>query len=861
MEAPAVMQKPRLFLIDTFGFIFRAHHARARSQAPLMRTRSGLPTEAVYIFYTMLRNLLATYKPEYLAAVFESETPTFREQEFAEYKANRPETPPELLAQLPYVRRLLEALRIRIIEQPGFEADDVIGALARRAASAGFETVIVSADKDLLQLVGDGVRVFNPMKNEWYDPDRVKETLGVAPRQVADLLALKGDAVDNIPGAPGIGDKGARDLVARFGSVEAALERAAEVERRTYRESLENNRDRILLSKRLATIDTSAPVPVELSELAAQPPDGEALRLLFKELEFSSFLKELEVKPAGPEDFGSLDTPEQVRQWLEQMPQQATLAVALSAATRDLLTPPDLGLAWAAGAGRRVPLSLIDAVRPLLENAAQAKAAHDVKSALVALDRAGVKAAGFIHDTMLYAFLLEAEPSACTLERLAERYLETRPGDEPDHQAAAVVQLAGILSRQVDEQGFRRLYEEIDLPLAPVLARMELAGIRVDAGVLASLSARMEKDLERLAGEIYALAGHAFNINSPQQLGKVLFEELKLPAPGRTSKTKSYSTAADVLEQLATAHPVVAKVLEYRQLSKLKGTYVDALPALINPATGRLHTSFNPAGTATGRLSSSNPNLQNIPIRTELGREIRAAFLPREGWKLLVADYSQIELRLLAHMSRDPLLVEAFRRGEDIHARTAAEVFGVTPLEVTPELRRNAKAVNFGIIYGLSPYGLAAQLGIPQSEAQAYIQNYFARYQGVKNFIDRQIEQVRQSGETRTLFGRRRPIPDINSSNANARGFAERTAVNTPLQGTAADLIKLAMIRIERELDAGGLQSAMLLQVHDELVFEVPPEELDRVSRLVKRQMENVCELEVPLVAEISTGDNWRDAK
>jgi len=850
-----------LFLIDTFGFIFRAYHARSRSQAPLMRTRSGLPTEAVYIFYAMLRNLLAAYKPEYLAAVFESEGPTFREQEFAEYKANRPETPPELLAQLPYLRRLLEALRIRIIEQPGFEADDVIGALARRAAGEGFETVIVSADKDLLQLVDDRIRVFNPMKNEWYDPARVKETLGVAPHQVADLLALKGDAADNIPGAPGIGDKGARDLVARFGSVEAALERTAEVERRTYRESLENNRDRILLSKRLATIDTSAPVQVELSELAAQPPDAGALRILFKELEFSSFLKDLEVKPAGPEDFDALDTPEQVRQWLKRMPQQATLAVALSPAPKDLLTPPAIGLAWEAGAGRRLPLSLIDEVRPLLENGVQAKAAHDVKSALVALERAGVKAVGFSHDTMLYAFLLDAEPAACTLERLAERFLEARPGDEPERQAAAVVQLAGILNSRIDEQGFRRLYEEIDLPLAPVLARMELNGIRVDAGVLAALGARMEKDLERLAGEIYGLAGRSFNINSPQQLGKVLFEELKLPAPGRTSKTKSYSTAADVLEQLATAHPVVAKVLEYRQLSKLKGTYVDALPALINPATGRLHTSFNPAGTATGRLSSSNPNLQNIPIRTELGREIRAAFLPREGWKLVVADYSQIELRLLAHMSRDPLLMEAFRRGEDIHARTAAEVFGVTPLEVTPELRRNAKAVNFGIIYGLSPYGLAAQLGIQQSEAQAYIENYFARYQGVKNFIDCQIEQVRRSGETRTLFGRRRPIPDINSSNANARGFAERTAVNTPLQGTAADLIKLAMIRIQRELDAGGFRSAMLLQVHDELVFEVPPEELDSVSRMVKRQMENVYELEVPLVAEISAGDNWRDAK
>ncbi|MFB3777345.1 MAG: DNA polymerase I [Bryobacteraceae bacterium] len=702
------MPASRLFLVDAFGFIFRAYHARARSGAPPMRTRSGMATEAVYIFHNMMRRLTTVHQPEHIAAVFESEGPTFREREFDQYKANRAETPPDLLEQIPWVRRLLEAMSIPVIQQDGFEADDVIGALARKAVESGMEVVIVSSDKDMLQLVGGGVSMLNPMKDdEWYDPAKVKEFLGVEPAQVADLLALKGDPVDNIPGAPGIGDKGARDLIARFGSVEAALEGAAEVERRAYRESLQQNRDRILLSKRLATIDASAPVAWSPDEFRIGPPNKAALREIYKELEFTSLLKELD-------------------------------------------------------------------------------------------------------------------------------------GAEPEPEG---------------------LFEPIDRPLLPVLRRMEQTGVRIDVQVLTGLSARMQKDIERLSEEIHSLAGHPFNINSPQQLGKVLFEELGLPAPAVRGKSKSVSTAAEVLEELAASHPIAAKVLEYRQLAKLKGTYVDALPALVNPETGRLHTSFNPVGAATGRLSSSNPNLQNIPIRTELGREIRAAFVPRDGWRLLVADYSQIELRLLAHMSRDPLLVDAFRKGEDVHTRTAAEVFGVPPLLVTPEQRRDAKTVNFGIIYGLSAFGLAAQLGIPQSEAQVYIQSYFARYAGVRKFIDRQIEEVRKTGETRTLFGRRRLIPDINSRNPNARGFAERTAVNTPLQGTAADLIKLAMVRIDQRLRELGARATMLLQVHDELVFELPPEEVPEISRMVKSEMEQVHTLEVPLVVDIGVGANWRDAK
>jgi DNA polymerase-1 len=487
--------------------------------------------------------------------------------------------------------------------------------------------------------------------------------------------------------------------------------------------------------------------------------------------------------------------------------------------------------------------------------------ACDVKSALLALDRLGMDARGFEHDVMLYAFLLDADPSGCALEEQARRRLDLQPGHSPEQHADITLELWKQLAPAMEARGMGKLYAEIELPLARVLARMERTGVRIDTQELRRLAELMEGQIARLTAEIHGMAGRTFNISSPQQLGEVLFDDLKLAAPVRYGKGKARSTAADVLEELAADHEIVRQVLEYRQLTKLKGTYVDALPALIDPRTGRLHTSFNQTGAATGRLSSSNPNLQNIPIRTELGREIRAAFVPREGWKLLVADYSQIELRLLAHMSEDALLVEAFREGEDIHTRTASEVLGVPPLMVTPEARRDAKAVNFGIVYGISAFGLAAQLGISRGEAEKYIKNYFARYAGVRRFIDATIAEVRQTGVTRTLFGRERPIPEINSRNPSARGFAERTAVNSPLQGTAADLIKLAMVRIDAALDGGGYRSAMLVQVHDELVFECPPEEVEAVSTLVKREMEGAYQLNVPLVVDVGVGDNWRDAK
>jgi DNA polymerase-1 len=783
---------PRLFLVDSFNLIFRAYHARQRTGAPPMRTSRGSSTEAIYIFHNMIRRLLKQYSPEYLAAVFESEEPTFRDRAYAEYKANRAETPPELLEQIPAIERMLAAMRIPVIKAPGYEADDVIGTLARRAAAAGAEVWMISSDKDLLQLVGDGIFMMDPMKNDTlYDPARVEEFKGVPPERIPDLLALVGDSSDNIPGAPGIGEKGAVQLLREFGSLDELLRRAGEVQRKSYRESLLNHREQIEFSRKLATIDTNVPVEFRLEDLAVKPPDLEALAAFYREYEFISFLKELELpaaegapqpEPTGPE--------------------------------------PDTAVFYdwkAAGCP--------DPGKP-------------------------------VEDILLYAFLVLADPSACALDSLIARYLERAPASREETLRALARRLRPLVAGDL-----RRLYDEVDLPLMPVLLRMERAGVRIDTERLRELSARLEGELARLTEEIYALAGTPFNINSPKQLGEVLFERLGLRPQGKTSKTKAFSTSADVLEALAGEHPVVQRILDYRQLSKLKGTYVDALPQLLSPEDGRLHTTFNPAGAATGRLSSTEPNLQNIPVRTEVGREIRSCFVPEPGWVLLSADYSQIELRLLAHFSSDAALVEAFLRGEDIHTRTASEIHGVPPLMVTPEMRRAAKAVNFGIVYGQTPFGLAQQLGISKEEAKRYIDRYFERYPGVKLWIERTIAEVRERGYTLTLWGRRRPIPDILSKNPNARAFAERTAVNTPLQGTAADLMRKAMIVADAGLRQRNLRSRLLLQVHDELVLECPPEELAEARSLVKQAMEGVEKLAVPLLVETAAGPNWRDVE
>lgn len=827
---------PRLFLIDSFGYIFRAYYARMRMNVPPMRTSTGVATEAVFIFHNMLKKLREKHQPDYLAAVYESLGPTFRETEFPAYKANRTETPPDLIAQVPLVKRLLEALSIPVIEAAGFEADDVIGTLAKRAQAAGLEVIIVSSDKDMLQLVGPGVSMLNPAKDDTlYDRDLVKEFMGVWPEQVADLLALKGDAVDNIPGAPGIGDKGAVALLTEYGTLDALLAAGPNLTKKTYREALTTYREQVEQSKRLATIHCEVPIEITLESLALVDPDRGALANFYREMEFFSFLRDLgPAREQVAEDYAPI-TAEELPVWVGDAP------VGLA------LFDGQLGVARAAGQARTCPdLAFLLSSTP--------KIAHDTK----AIYAANPDASGLTRDLMLEAFLLTADSGNSAFDALCEIHLQQKPGARADHRADLTLRLAEKLGPELDKINAREIYESIDLPLVPVLAAMERLGVLIEPNQLAVMSGKMETAIQALTREIHGLAGREFNINSPQQLGKILFEDLNLPAPSKGGK-KQISTAADVLENLA--HPIAAQVLEYRGLVKLKGTYVDALPALIHPENGRVHTTFQQTGAATGRLSSSNPNLQNIPIRTELGREIRAAFIPPPGWKLVVADYSQIELRLLAHMSGDAVLTDAFQHGEDIHTRTAAEVFGVNAAFVTPEMRRGAKAVNFGIVYGQTSFGLATALGIPKHEAEKYIKAYFARYSGVKTFIEATIADVRVKGYAETLFGRRRPIPDMDSRNPNARSFAERTAVNTPLQGSAADLIKLAMIKIQALLAEQKLASRMILQVHDELVFEAPVEEVATLQRMVKHEMESVRQFAVPLVVDTGVGDNWRDAK
>jgi DNA polymerase I len=904
----------RIFLIDTMSFIFRAYHAMAR-QRP-MSTKTGLPTAATYVFVNMLRKLRDDFSPEYLAAVFDVGAPTirnqqaeaittirkfdiktqtFKESQYGGYKANRAEMPGDLVQQIPYIRRALEGYRIPILQLEGYEADDVIGTLARKAAAESYSVFVVSSDKDMLQLVNDKVCVLNPPKDNLIcDAAKVEEILGVPPSKVVDVMALRGDSVDNIPGAPGIGDKGSVDLIRRFGSVEQALERAAEVEKKTYRESLQNNRDNILYSKQLVTIDTDVAVGFDVAAMKMGEPDVESLRQLFAELEFTSLLKALlPVVELTDGDYGEIKSEGEFDDYLQRRDAGMEVAIAIPAELAPssdeeedepppaqsgllALTPADaepqvaaesagfapIAISIAPGSGAMVvpqDKALADRVKALLEDANVPKAIHDLKLTLHYFGGQGVAPAGVKHDPMLYSYLLDPTYASHSLPEVALRKFNLKLSGNLAEAADMTGRLASTLRKEVDEHGLISVYREIDAPLVPVLARMEDAGVKVDPAALGEMSVKLQREADAKGRDIYERCGVEFNINSPKQLGDVLFNKLALPIPVKYGKGKKISTAVDVLEGLAADHEVPRLVLEYRQLTKLKSTYVDALPALIRSQSGRVHTTFGQTGTATGRLSSTNPNLQNIPIRTELGREIRAAFIAEPGHVLLAADYSQIELRLLAHYSKDKLLVEAFRRGDDIHTLTASQVFGVPPLMVTPDHRRQAKVVNFGIVYGLSAFGLSQNLGIEPGEARKFIDAYFEKYAGVRAFIDATLEQTRRDQKVKTLFGRIRPIPDINSKNATQRGFAERTAVNTPLQGTAADLIKLAMIRIDAEIMQRGLKSRMTLQVHDELVFEVPDDEVETMKPLVRQHMENAYALAVPLVVEIGIGANWRD--
>ena len=1001
--------KPPIYLLDSMAFIFRAYHAMQR-QRP-MSTRTGIPTAATYVFVNMINKLRKEFAPQYLAAVYDLSGPVFRDEraremkplrkwnvktqqfeqvDYAGYKANRTEMPADLAQQLPYIRRALEAFRIPILSYEGFEADDVIGTLSHQLSALGHRVFVVSSDKDMMQLVTPEVSILNPTKdNLVLDPAGVEAALGVPPERVIDVMALRGDSIDNIPGAPGIGDKGSVELIQQFGTLEAALDAATatpeQVKRKTYRESLQNNRDNILLSKELVTIHTSVPIEFSIDEMRTQPVDNAACRELFSELEFTTLLQAL--APAADNtaiDYNLKPTPAEIAALLAQARTPANLhpatgnlqlprglAIALfedaRAIAEEIAAEPDpespetepppaetmnmfaasatdarvphpsrsdgwggnispasdpacqLGLAVEGHAAMEVALDT-PGLRAALEDATLPKHVHDLKAVLRALSPHGVQLRGVDTDVMLQSYLVNPTHASHTLPDIAARSTnralvhqptKANPADPKrlPEAAAAIVRLAQVFATQMAESDatssaasssrastllssdsstllssrsaaegsassatttttpLRHLYETMDLPLVPVLLRMEQAGVRIDSSVLSAMSTRLAVEMDTLAERIYTLAGeamgtdsHSFNINSPKQLGDVLFNKMQLPKPMKYGKGKVISTAQDVLEELAEHHPVPALVLEYRQLAKLRSTYLDSLPALVD-AEGRVHTTFNQVGTATGRLSSTNPNLQNIPVRTALGREIRAAFIPAPGNLLMSADYSQIELRLMAHFSQDPLLLNAYRTGQDIHTLTASEVFGIPVAQLDKETRNRAKAVNFGIVYGISPFGLAAQLNIDQREARTYIETYFERYAGVRRFIDETLETVRREQAVRTYFGRVRPIPDIQSRNPNMRGFAERTAINTPLQGTAADLIKLAMLRIDAAILQRNLHSRMTLQVHDELLFDVLPTEAEELRTLVQHEMEHVAAFTVPIVAEVGLGPNWRDIK
>jgi len=878
-----------LFLVDAMAHVYRAFYApMVRMNAP-----SGIPTKVPFLFANILRRLIKDYRPDYIGIVFDTSKPTFRDKLFESYKAHRPPMPDEMSQQLPYVRRLCEAMCMPILELDGYEADDVIGTLAKKAAQNNLDVLVISNDKDMMQLVNSGVRILRTgsggaKADTIVDAKKVEELLGVPPEKVIDLMALLGDTIDNIPGAKGIGEKGATELIQKYGTVEEALARAEEVSNKRYREALQQQKEQVLMSKQLAAIDLAVPLDLDLEKLKICQPNVGTLIELYRELGFNSLLKELlasgttkqnvaaapvpevvgaTVSEGAPEkrDYAQFANTVELASYLKKLPAKAPLALWL---TLDLRGRDSEGFGThltgiefssKAGEGRAIWADengeALRAVQPVLADAKRRKIVHDSKL----FQLLAGKVENIEHATQLYDYLLRPTTAKHEFADVVFRTFNAPMGGGAGERADYLQRLAPVLRQQVEQQGLAGVYEKIDLPLSGVLAEIERIGIRVDPKALETMSKTMEMEVRRLEKEIWTLAGTEFNVNSPTQLAEVLFDKLNLQAPGRRSKAKVRSTAADILEELANQHELPARVIEYREIAKLKSTYVDALPKLIHPETGRLHTSFSQTGTATGRLSSSDPNLQNIPIRSELGREIRAAFVAEKGNLLLSADYSQIELRIMAHFSRDPVLVQAFRNGEDIHARTAQEVFGVGPLAQTADHRRAAKAINFGIIYGLSAFGLANQLGIEQREAAQFINAYFTRYRGVKEYLDTVLVETRKSGVAKTLFGRIRPISEINAPQMQLRNFAERTALNSPLQGTAADLIKMAMISIDQRIREKKLGTRMILQVHDELLFEVPTKEKDTVETLVREEMEGVYELAVPLVVEIGIGPNWRD--
>ncbi len=869
----------RLFLIDGYSNIFRAFYAIRE-----LSNSKGEPTNAVWGFLNMLRKLLREERPELVGIALDVSSDTVRKEQYADYKANRKPMPEDLRPQIPWIRKLIEAHRIPILELVKYEADDVLGTLSRAAAAAGYEVVLVSADKDLMQLVGERVSLFHTGREKLYGPREVEADYGVPPEKIVDYLALVGDTSDNVPGVPLIGGKTAASLLADFGSLEELLERADEVKGKRG-EYLRTHRDDALLSRDLVTIHTDLPVEFAPEELRHDPPDPDRLRELYRELEFHSLIEELEGSSAGGGEpvapAVEIEAADEWRSRLGEMGEGLCLAA---------VGEPAIGLAAGGPEGKVLFADLRragsgEAVRDTLAQRLAGDTeilGHDLKEVLrLAAD--GNEASAPLFDTMLVSYVLRPALrghglAEVALERLDFKALGAKEagwdkGEPPMPGAESLLAYAGErvqLARRLaapmraelaEDAALTRVYREIEAPLVPVLVGMEETGVLLDVDFLAGMSERMAKELDELEESIYEIAGRPFNLNSPQQLGVVLFEELGYPVIKKTRKTKSYSTSAEILQELAVrGYPVAELLLRYRELAKLKSTYVDALPELV-AADGRLHTRFHQAVAATGRLSSASPNLQNIPIRTEAGQEVRKAFRAPAGRLLLVADYNQIELRVLAHIAGEEAMIQAFAAGEDIHRSTAAAMFGAAPELVTAEQRRAAKMINFGIIYGISPFGLANNLGIGQSEAKQFIEAYFERYPGVRRYMDETLEAAANDGKVETLYGRVRWLPELGAKNYAVRENAKRMAINARIQGTAADLLKLAMIAVDRRLRAEHPEAGLLLTVHDELVLEVPAAEAETVAELVRAEMTGIADLAVPLVVDVGTGPTWYEAK
>ncbi len=866
----------RLLLIDGMSNAYRAFYAIRG-----LTTSRGRPTNAVFGFIKILLKILAEYKPDYVAIAGDAKGPTHRHQEFKEYKAQRKPIPSDLAAQLPLIKRAARGYGIPWLEISGYEADDILAMLAARARERKLKTYILTGDKDMLQLVDDSVTVISPHQDgKLYDPGAVRERYGVDPSGIGDILALMGDSIDNIPGVPGVGEKTAVNLLKEYHTLEGVLAHAGEVKHKTVRESLLAHAEQARFSRHLVELKTDVPLECDWEDLRRKNPDREQLRALFEELEFRQLLEELLPEKGPAVTIRRVADAASCRQLAEELAGAGEFSLRPEADSSDFMTGKLRGLAvaWREGEAAYIQLGngperqeMLNILRPLLEGSRTGKITHDLKFLIHILMNEGLEIGGEIWDSLLASYLLHPSRPTHGLADLSWTFLGrpiAPPGKNTDlpggeegvrnlcEEAAAARELKPVLGKEMEEKRLLELMRDMELPLIRVLVAMERNGIRVDREQFSRLSVSIEDELISLTGRMYELAGEEFNLNSPKQLRVILFEKLGLP-PQKKTKT-GYSTDVGVLQKLAVLHELPDLLLQYRRLFKLKSTYLDTLPGLINRDTGRIHTTFHQAVTATGRLSSSNPNLQNIPIRGELGKKVRRAFIPGpDGWRFLAADYSQIDLRVLAHLSRDPLLIEAFRKDEDIHSFTASQIFNLPIEAVTPEMRRRAKTVNFGIIYGMGAFALAQDLGISYGEAEAFIREYFEKYTGVAAFIEETVKEAKERGYVTTIFNRRRYLPELHSDQESQRRFGERTAVNTPIQGSSSDIIKLGMIKIASRLGERDRKGRLLLQIHDDLLFECPPEELEPLGKMVREEMEGVVELSVPLKVDIKIGANW----